>query len=180
MPNLVTIIFAILVAPSKSLEAPKIHKNRRRFNQRYITNKGRIESTFSDMLNTKLITISVNNQLIGPSSFLASWMWISFCLMSSKYLWVKDKKDVIFGFGKHWSICFELINKEYNRQYESNKSIKKIKVHQVSILLLVPVVMLSSPKMSSSATRPPMLTSIWASSWALVSLQRSFSGSMDT
>lgn len=40
--------------------------------------------------------------------------------------------------------------------------------------------MCSSPKMSSSATRPPILTSIWASSWALVSLQRSFSGSRDT
>lgn len=36
MPNLVTIIFAILVAPSKSLEAPETHDKKRRLKQRLL------------------------------------------------------------------------------------------------------------------------------------------------
>lgn len=43
-----------------------------------------------------------------------------------------------------------------------------------------PVVMWSLPNMSSSATLPPIQTSICASNWDLVSLHLSFSGSKDT
>lgn len=49
-----------------------------------------------------------------------------------------------------------------------------------AILYSQPVVIWSAPNISSSATLPPILTSIWARSWALVSFRRSFSGNRYT
>ena len=60
---------------------------------------------------------------------------------------------------------------------------KRGKTQQTKILRLyqkLPVVMFSLPKISSSATRPPMLTSSLARSWDFDQFNSSFSGSWET
>lgn len=86
------------------------------------------------------------------------------------HLWA-HKMAVVAKMGTAIRICFTF-----------NASYKKLKKKRIGAHLgtFSPVVMFSGPNMISSATRPPILTSIWARSWERVSFQRSFSGSMDT